>query len=461
MTDDAVPPATDWEASIFAFLEAPVPASVLERGADTVADVLGAMVAGSAAEPYASAWNDADLPAGNATVVGSNRTTDPVQAATLNGTAAIVQEIEEGHDTGGHVGSGIVAGGLAMAEHVDADGETLVESCVRAYELCARLENAIFAMKDRINDAVPWLVRNPHATWTTVGPAVAAVLCTDPEPSTVRETFRLAANRAVVSMEDPYAAGPPSRNVTAGASAGVGVTMAQLARAGIPGSPEVMRTVYDPFEEILPEGFTHLFDDLGTEWAIAENYFKPYPACRYTHAPVDAVREIDADVDPDAVDRVVVDTYANAAAMSHTDPETLTSAKFSIPYVLARYLSSGEISLEHFTSEAIAEADVRALAERVEVRADEAFEAAFPDDWGARVTLDLRDGTTRSGERAYPKGDYRDPLSETEFDDRLASLLRYGLPSDSCHDAFAAARSPRDRRAREIGAALRPAAGDS
>lgn len=452
----AVEPTAEWEASIFEFLEAPIPEPVLDRGAKTVADVLTATVAGSAAEPYDRLWDEVDLPPGEATVVGSNRTTAPIQAATLNGTAAIVQEVEEGHNTGGHVGVGIVIGALAMAEHADADGETLVESCVRAYELCARLENAIFAMKDRLNDAVPWLIRDPHSTWTTVGPAVAGVLCTDPEPATVRETFRLAANRAVVSMDDPYESGPPSRNVTAGASAGVGVAMAQLGRAGMPGSAAAMDAVYGPFEELLPDGFASLFADLGEHWAITENYFKPYPSCRYTHAPLDALREIDRELEPDVVDRIVVETYANAVDMAHPAPETLTGAKFSIPYVLSRYLHSGELALEHFEPEAIADDRVQRLADRVEVREGEEWNAAFPDDWGARVTVELDDGTTVSAERAYPRGDHRDPLSDDEFEERLENLLTYGLPAADADRASEVVRAARAHDARAIGAALRP-----
>ncbi|WP_226040245.1 MmgE/PrpD family protein [Natrinema sp. DC36] len=454
MTASQPEPASPWEASIFDFLERPIPDPVLERGAMTVADVLAATAAGSAVEPYEAAWEAVDLPEGPATVVGSSRTTSPVQAATLNGTAAITQEIEEGHNTGGHVGAGIVVGALAMAEGADADGETLVESCVRAYEICARLEEAIFVMKGRLNESVPWLVRDPHSTWTTVGPALAGVLCTLPDPGAAREAFRLAANRAVVSMDDPYEAGPPSRNLTAGASAGVGVTMAQLAQAGIPGSPDVMQAVYDPFEGILPDGFADLFADLGDHWAITENYFKPYPSCRYTHAPIDALREIDGPTDSDAIDRIVVETYANATDMARPDPETLTGAKFSIPYVLARYLTGGELRLEDFEPERLADDAVRALADRVVVEKDDEFEAAFPENWGARVTLEYTDGRTATGERAYPAGDYRDPIEPAAFDDRLRTLLEYGLPGAG-DDAFAVVRSPRDHDARDIGSQLR------
>ncbi|MFC6837871.1 MmgE/PrpD family protein [Halomarina ordinaria] len=456
MTRALPEPVADWEASVFTFLETSPPERVLDHGGRTVADVLAATVAGSAAPPYCETWTAVDLPPGTATVLGTDRTTAPAQAASLNGTAAIVQEVEEGHNTGGHVGSGIVTGGLAMAETADASGARFVKACVKAYEVCARLEEAIFRMKARINDAVPWLVRNPHATWTVVGPALAGVLAAGGDEAAVREAFRLAANRAVVSMDDPYAAGPPSRNLTAGASAAVGVLLAQQALAGMTGSESAVRAVYDPFDEDEPGWLTDRFADLGVRWEVTYNYFKPYPSCRYTHPPLDALRDISlpTSVAPDDVDRIVVETYANAVDMARRNPETLTGAKFSIPYVLARYLRSGEVTLEHFDPERIAEPSVRALADRVEVRVDDEFEVSFPDDWGARVTVELTDGRRHSAKRAYPRGDFRDPVDDEAFDERLQALLAWGLPESRVDGGFHALTNIRGRSARSVAAAL-------
>lgn len=279
-------------------------------------------------------------------------------------------------------------------------------------------------MKDRMNDAIPWLVRNPHSTWTTVGPAVTSALCLDATPEELTETFRIAANLAVVSMHDPYAEGAPARNFTAGFSAQAGVTAALTALAGLEGSRAAIEEVYDPFEELLPDGFASQFETLGEEWAIAEHYFKPYPSCRYTHPPLDALREaIDGRagdgsersgdrqaIDPADVEAITVRTFANATDMSHAEPETMTAGKFSAPYVLATYLCRGSVDLDHFTAEALADETVQSVAARVELREDDGYEAAFPESWGASVVVELRDGTTLTGARDYPRGDYRDPI---------------------------------------------------
>jgi len=176
--------------------------------------------------------------------------------------------------------------------------------------------------------------------------------------------------------------------------------------------------VYDPFEELLPDGFASQFETLGEEWAIAEHYFKPYPSCRYTHPPLDALREaIDGRagdgsersgdrqaIDPADVEAITVRTFANATDMSHAEPETMTAGKFSAPYVLGDVPLSGSVDLDHFTAEALADETVQSVAARVELREDDGYEAAFPESWGASVVVELRDGTTLTGARDYPPG---------------------------------------------------------
>ncbi|WP_435096800.1 MmgE/PrpD family protein [Halorubrum sp. N11] len=467
----------EWERAVAEFLASPVDDEAREHGRAVVADVLAAAVAGSAAPGVAGVARAGAFADGEATILGTDRQVAPPQAAMTNAAAAIAQEIEEGHNTGGHVGAGIVAGGLAVAEANDVDGETFVDACTRAYEVCVRLERAIFAMKARMNDAIPWLVRNPHSTWTTVGPAVTSALCLDATAEELAETFRIAANLAVVSMHDPYAEGAPARNFTAGFSAQAGVTAALTALAGLEGSHAAIEAVYDPFEDLLPDGFAGQFETLGAEWAIAEHYVKPYPSCRYTHPPLDALREaVDGRsaeggaADPGDIESIVVRTFANATDMSNAEPETMTAGKFSAPYVLATYLCRGSVDLDGFTDEALADETVRSVAARVELREDDGYEAAFPESWGASVTVELRDGTTLTGARDYPRGDYRDPMPDAEYRERNRALLVHGLSGGSDDDraegknvadarieeALDALDAAAERPVRETVAALRP-----
>ena len=461
MTDATENAVRKWEAHIYEFLDAPIPDDVRAHAATTVGDVLCAAVAGSAAPGVDTVGTNADFGDGPATVLGTVRTTTPEAAALCNGAAAIAQETDEGHDTGGHVGAGIVAGGLAAAEVADLSGATFVDACARSYELCVRLERAIFAMKDRLNDATPWLLRDPHSTWTTVGPALTAAQCFGATTDELRETFRIAANLAVISMHDPYEEGPPARNFTAGFSAQAGVSAARTALAGLTGSASAIGAVYDPFESLLPEGdFEDSFASLGERWEITRNYFKPYPSCRYTHPPLDALRAAISEIepvdgiDPGRIDSIEIRTFANATDMSNTRPESFTAAKFSTPYVLARYLLSGNLRLEHFSPAVIADPEVRKLAERVRLIRAKRFDEAFPEKWGAAATVRLADGTVCSGERTFPKGDHRDPVDESALQARQRELLAHGFDGSNVEAAMSAIATLDSRPVREVTAAL-------
>ena len=425
-------PVRDWEAQIYDFFDAPIPEAASAAGERIVADVLAAAVAGSAVPGIREA-SSGKFGGGPTLVLGTSKRKNPAQAAVLNGTAAIAQEIEEGHSEGGHVGATLVTGALALVEAHDADvsGADFVDACVKAYEVSARLEQSIFAMKAAMNEATGWMIRDPHATWTVVGPTVAGLLAVDADADVLVDAFRAASTTAVVSTFDPYAEGAPARNFTAGHSAATGVNIALAAAAGVTGSVASLETTYDAVDDMTDGGFTESVRTLGDRWYVTEIYVKTTPSCRYTHPPLDALREITGLPEASEIARIDVYTYRNAVDMANQEPETFTGGKFSIPYVLARDLLSGDVGLDDFTPERLAEPPVRDLTESIAVHHDEAFEEAFPEDWGARVKVTLDSGETFIGERTYPSGDHRDPVSNAGFRALIGDLLNYGLDGET------------------------------
>lgn len=454
MPPDSQPPV--WEQQIVDFLREPVPERIMERGVLVIADVLAAGVAGASIEDIQQVGANAEFPAGSASVLGVDRTLAPGHAALVNTAAAIAQEIEEGHNTGGHVGASIVVGGFAAAEHADVDGETFVEAVVKAYEVCVRLERAIFAMKDRMNETLPWLIRDPHSTWTTVGPALASAFCLGLDATAMRETMRIAANLAVVSMHDPYEEGAPARNYTAGISAQAGVNATLIAATSLHGSVAALHEVYNPLIEMTDGDFEQWFAALGDDWEIRENYFKFTPSCRYTHPPLGALEEIRDDVDPDRIERIDVYTFRNACDLAYSDVSNYMSAKFSVPYVLARALVAEDLWFDDFEETALADDETEALAETVQLHHDPKYERSFPDHWSARLEVTHDDGRRVSAECIDPPGDYRHTPSDASLKEIFTDCFAWTLGDDAAADALDATLSIRERDCRAVGRTLRP-----
>ena len=77
-----------------------------------------------------------------------------------------------------------------------------------------------------------------------------------------------------------------------------------------------------------------------------------------------------------------------------------------------------------------ARAQCAALATRVTLEAADPFACAYPNAWGARVTLALKDGTQHVAERTNAKGDPEAPLSDGDMIAKARMLMRHGAIAD-------------------------------
>ena len=102
-----------------------LPAEVIEKAKHHILDTVAAMVSGSELPPGKAALTLAKAQAGRpvATVVGSNITTGPIDAALVNGVFAHSDETDDSHGPSqSHPGASIVPSALAVGEEVGATG---------------------------------------------------------------------------------------------------------------------------------------------------------------------------------------------------------------------------------------------------------------------------------------------------------------------------------------------------
>ena len=166
---------------------------------------------------------------------------------------------------------------------------------------------------------------------------------------------------------------------------------------------------------------------IGSErFDILGGYFKRHAACAYTHAPADAILALRENglFDPDDVETVTVETFAIAAGLNRTEWPTRLAAMFSIPYVAAAMLLDGSFGPEASSDGRRADPVLGELARRVEVKATDEFETRLPERRGARVTVQMYDGSKRSAEVEQPIGDSaHHPLGWDEIRTKLSDLI--------------------------------------
>ena len=195
-----------------------------------------------------------------------------------------------------------------------------------------------------------------------------------------------------------------------GWAAVAGITAARLAQHGFIGPSRPYEGKFGLFETHLQGGAQHvdheeLTAELGSAWRFGDTALKPYPVCHFIHGCADAAIELHSQMaSQDIASRHIIGVEAclpqptlhivAEPAQLKQRPSTDYEAKFSAQYVVAACLLKGHFGLPDLRPEALADPQVRALAQKVRCRADP--ETAFPSYFSGGVQVTLRDGRTLS-----------------------------------------------------------------
>lgn len=404
---------------------ADVPDAVRDRLPLVLLDTIGVCLRGSdtdyierAAAGMAALGRDARAEDG-ATVFATDDRRDVSQAALLNAAAGTTLELDEGNQRSAHPGIHTVAPALAAAEHLDATGEELLDAVLVGYEVGARLGDVIRPMKSGLH---------PHGGWAAVSGAVAVGRLKGFDNETMADAIRNAVNPFIVGHWQAAFDGATVRNFYTGLSCQHGVVAATLAEQGVTGVHGAIEECLLPYTaaDAVTDDLLAPFDTFGDSYYLTSSYMKVHAACRYSHAPIEALAELQADpgIDPADVERIEVRTFELGTTLDRTDPDNVLSAKFSTPFALASRLVTGRSDAEAFTPELVADEDIQALADRVELVADDEFDArASEGKWGATVTVELTDGSTHSVTKEDARGGGDTPFTREEIYAKFDSLV--------------------------------------
>lgn len=228
-----------------------------------------------------------------------------------------------------------------------------------------------------------------------------------------------------------------------------GITAAALAADDIPAPREAYEGRFGLFRSHLPPAEFAACDlsaataNLGRVWEIENVSVKPFPACHFVHACVEAAIALHREgVDPARVRVVralvpagVVKSVCEPLAAKRR-PKNDYDAKFSLPYAVACGLGRGRFGLADLRPEAFTQAAIESLMDKVQYAVDEA--STFPKHYGGEVIVTLEDGRTLAQRVAVNRGNPDRPLSNAEIEAKFFDNCALTVPES-------AARCIRDR----------------
>jgi 2-methylcitrate dehydratase PrpD len=385
-----------------------IPKSVIELGKKSILDGFGLALAGQHAEsgPIMLRYLDSVDSRGEATVMGTERTTSPQFAALVNSVAIHAEDFDdtqlsaEKSKTYGllmHPTAPVLPAAFVLAEKLGASGRDFM----LAYHLGVEVECKL------AESMAPRAYEEGFHTSAICGPFGAAAACArlrNLDVGKTRIAFGLAASTSGGLREE---FGTMTKPFQVGHGAGNGYAAVELARLGWTAADNIieaergfMRAVagtYDP---------TWLLEKLGAPWTLESPgvSIKPYPSGSLTHPAMTEMADLIKrhDIRPQQVAGVEVGaSHNNVQTLLYHDPHTGLEAKFSMEFCMAILLLERKAGLPQFEDAVVNRPDVQAMIRKV------------------RFHVDPKDGRIIRGQSSFGKGSPANPMSYDEVADKF------------------------------------------
>ncbi|MFH1486094.1 MAG: MmgE/PrpD family protein [Chloroflexota bacterium] len=394
-----------------------IPAHVTAKARTHLMDSVGVGLAGTKMEWWERANRLCQRLGGppEASVFGQRGMLGVSSAAMANGMAVTALDYDDTDYWGGgtHMSRYVVATALSMGEMAHRSGKDVLAAAVLGYEVASRVGSALLV--DRYGPRAAkaeWGAAelDAHHRLQRRGLSMIAILpglfaCSVIAGRLLElDAQEMASAQGIAGglglfLAQTHREGADALPLHVGWACHAGIAAALWASEDIRGP----RFIYEGdrgFLSVIAAGdlqdATRLSAGLGVEWNTLNNVLKFYPAGHGTHHFMESVRSLIEQHGLSAEDIVDIECRAPSQRVEfHFEPKEAKlhpspySARFSLPYLLARLVLDRKLGPLSFTPDKVSDPKALELASRVKYTVDE--QAWFGDKRGL-VVMRLRDG---------------------------------------------------------------------
>ncbi|MGI4946444.1 MAG: MmgE/PrpD family protein [Janthinobacterium lividum] len=354
-------------------------------------------------------------------------------AALVNGTLVQSFELDDVHRVGVlHVGAVTLPGVLAVAEmHPGMSGSDLLSACVAGYEIGPRV--GMCMGPEHISQG--W---HSGATVGVFSAAAGSAAALRLPADQVMHALGIAGTQAAGLMAAQF--GAMVKRMHAGRSAQSGLYGALLAQRGFTGIVDVFENEYGGFCTTFSRSADRfdrslLTKNLGHEWETLRIALKFYSCVGSNHTTLDAIRTMQArrSFGPEDVADILVS--GSRVTMEHVGwpyvPQGMTSAQLNLPYCVATLLLDGDVFVDQFTEDKVADPDRMRIATKVRVAEDPAITARGSTyRHMVHVAVTLKDGTILEETVVAPRGSEASFATAEDVIAKFTKLATRRIPAD-------------------------------
>lgn len=313
----------------------------------------------------------------------------------------------------GHAGAAIFPALCAFAEaKPEVSGQEALTGMVLGYEISCRAASALHAT-----------VADYHTSgaWNALGCAAIGAHLRKLDHTQFRNALGIAEFHGPRSQMMREIANPSMLHDGTGWGAPTGIYAVLVAEDGFHGGPAATIEFDDS---------AFAWADLGENWLTIQQYIKPYPVCRWAHAPIDAALNLKQaySLTSDMIEAVKIETFAFSAELSGNVPQSSSAAQYSLAWPVAAALARGRVGVDEVIETSFSDPEIIALTNLTEATVDPEFESSYPAQRLANVIITLKDGSViKSGTTQASGGPIPQP-TESEVISKFRAYASSVLP---------------------------------
>jgi len=332
-------------------------------------------------------------------------------------------DFDDYHNAKLHPGAVVLPAALTIAEGEGSSGKDFLTALVAGYETMIRISLATGPAASRKKG---W-----HLTGTcgTFGAAAAAAKLLRLDKQGMASALGMAGTQSA-GLWAFTADGSESKRFHPGKSAQSGIVAALLAKRGYRGPTQILEAKDGGFCQATSDSFdlSRLTAGIGKKFEAEEVVLKPYSCCGSLHSTIDATRELGRAyaIAPQDVERIKVHNsqVVNLQCGFKYQPLGPLQAQMSLQYCTAVSLIDGQVLVDQFKEERLADPKIVDLAQRVEFVLDPEIDAIYPEKFASKVEMVLKDGRHLWQRVDYPKGSAENPMTSGEVEGKFRALAR-------------------------------------
>lgn len=358
------------------------------------------------------------------TIVGSSKKVALPNAAFANAIQCYGYDFVDDHnESNAHPSPATYPVSFALAEAKKSTGKEFLEAAAIGNEVVCRMGTAYLG--DMYYQGF-----HPTSTCGTMGAAVSAakLMKLDEQQTLYAQGI---AGSMVAGLMAWNSEGCFTKRLQAGHPAMNSIIAARMAEKGFNGPSDIFEGkdgLLHAYSYLDHYDGKYLTDGLGKDWIFASSSIKVYPCCRYSGGHLDACLDIVAKYhpDPEQIEKINIRsskyTMRLLAEERKWHPKNIVDLQFSMPFQAAIAFRNGQVTVDEFDVKYIDDPLIQRLIANTTVVEDPEFEKRYPEHYSSAVKITMKDGTIYESVIDDPKGDWRNPVTYEDVENKFRSL---------------------------------------